>query len=191
MATGTGSKKKASPLSLEQFISITAPLLDLEKVLFLLLFSVIIAIVTTMKSIITFKNWFVLRGFDFFFFLSCGFLGSWDFKLNRHWCVQEFGYCSKEGFYNPQLEVRRCPGYFLFIYSCSYNSSFVLNCHIICWFENGGKPLYFKNIKILDEVEFYVYVYLISLLLRFQEYQRNGASYVYSWFFLFSCAFFK
>ncbi|KAG5043359.1 hypothetical protein JHK87_007274 [Glycine soja] len=31
MATGTGSKKKASPLSLEQFISITAPLLDLEK----------------------------------------------------------------------------------------------------------------------------------------------------------------
>ena len=67
MATGTGSKKKASPLSLEQFISITAPLLDLEKVLFLLLFSVIIAIVTTMKSIITFKNWFVLRGFDFFF----------------------------------------------------------------------------------------------------------------------------
>ncbi|KAL2952758.1 hypothetical protein AAZX31_19G128600 [Glycine max] len=31
MATGTGSKKKPSPLSLEQFISITAPLLDLEK----------------------------------------------------------------------------------------------------------------------------------------------------------------
>lgn len=53
-----------------------------------------------------------VSSFQFYPFVFAS--GGWDIEFNRHWCIKEFGYCSKERINNPQFEMCGCSGYLIF-----------------------------------------------------------------------------